>query len=101
LTAVNASLLFASFDLAVNLKFPNLQWTNEMVAVKQSISVVVAMFGGWGISLLPLGGYFLFGKYMPAWGYVILCLGLFTAITAALIVWLYKKGVKIFKSLSV
>jgi ABC-2 type transport system permease protein len=101
LTAVIASLLFASFDLAVNLKFPNLQWTNEIVAVKQSISVVVAMFGSWGISLLPLGGYFLFGKYMPAWGYVILCLGLFTAITAALIVWLYKKGVKIFKSLSV
>jgi ABC-2 type transport system permease protein len=99
--ALIASLLFAAFDLTVNLKFPNLHWTNEMAAIKQSVSVVVAMFGGWGISLLPLGGYFLFGKYMPAWGYVLLCLGLLMAAAVGLLLWLYKKGGKIFKELSV
>lgn len=100
-TAVIASLLFAAFDLTVNLKLPNLQWTNEIAAVKQSVSVMVAMFGGWGISLLPLGGYLLFGKYMPAWGYATLCLGVFVVFTAILWYWLSKKGAKIFKTLSV
>ena len=100
-TAVIASLLFASFDLAVNLKFPNLQWTNEVTVIKQSMSVMIAMFGGWGVSLLPLGGYFLFGKYLPAWGYALLCMGLLTATTVGLLFWLNRKGVKIFKTLSV
>jgi ABC-2 type transport system permease protein len=101
LTATIASLLFAAFDLTVNLKLPNLQWTNEIAAIKQSASVMVAMFGAWGIALLPLGGYFLFGKYMPAWGYAVLCLGLFAIATGVLFVWLAKKGAQIFKTLSV
>lgn len=100
-TALISSLLFSAFDLTVNLKLPNLQWTNEIAAIKQSASIVVSMFGGWGITLLPLGGYFLFGKYMPAWGYVVLCLGIFVALTVGLSWWLYKKGTKVFKTLSV
>ena len=100
-SALVASLLFAAFDLTVNLKFPNLQWTNEMAVVKQSVAVMVAMFGGWGMALLPLGGYFLFGKYMPAWGYAALCLGAFSVVAAGLLCWLCRKGTKIFKTLSV
>jgi ABC-2 type transport system permease protein len=101
LSAVIASVLFGAFDVMVNLKLPNLQWTNEIAAIKQSASVVVAMFGGWGIALLPLGGYFLVGTYMPTWGYALLCLGLFAAVDAVLIWWLSTKGAKIFKTLSV
>ncbi|MBQ7949180.1 MAG: hypothetical protein IJ284_05400 [Clostridia bacterium] len=99
-TALISSAMFAVIDLAVNLKFPNLHWTNETAAIKQSLSVVIAMFGGWGISLLPLGGYFLFGKYLPSWGYAAICLSLFVVATAAVSVWLYQKGTKIFKTLS-
>lgn len=100
-TAVIASVLFAAFDLTANLKLPNLQWTNEIAAIKQSAAVMVAMFGGWGISLLPLGGYFLFGKYLPAWGYAIVCLGIFSIIIVGLMLWLAKRGTKIYKTLSV
>lgn len=100
-TAVIASVLFSAFDLAVNLKFPNLQWTNEMAVVKQSLAVVIAMFGGWGVALLPLGGYFLFGEYLPAWGYATLCLGLLAGVTIGLLYWLNRRGTKIFKTLSV
>jgi len=85
--------------LAINLKFPNLHWTNETAAVKQGLSSALAMFGGWGVALLPLGGYFLFGKYLPAWGYALLCLTLFVLACVGLIVWLKRRGEKIFENL--
>ena len=100
LTGILASAFFAEMGLMINLKFPNLHWTNEMVAVKQSLSAVFAMFGGWGVSLLPLGGYFLFGKYMPAWGYVALWLGIFALATTVLWLCIKKWGTLLFESLS-
>ncbi|MBR2441605.1 MAG: hypothetical protein IKB20_00830 [Clostridia bacterium] len=101
LTAILASALFASMDLAINLKFPSLRWTNEMAAYKQSASIVIAMFGGWGIALLPVGLYFLFGKYLPAWAFACICLGLIVVAVIALFVWLKQRGTKIFRGLSV
>lgn len=100
LTAAVCSALFAVMDLAINLKFPNLRWTNETAAVKQGASVMFAMFGGWGVALLPLGGYFLFGKYLPAWSYLVICLALIAVCAVLVAVWLKKRGTEIFKSLS-
>lgn len=99
LTATIAAAAFATLGLAINLKFPNLHWTNETAAVKQSLSVMFAMFGGWGVTLLCVGGYFLFGKYMPIWGYVGLCLALFLALTVGGLLWIKNRGVKIFENL--
>ncbi len=99
LTAVVASAAFAVMDLAINLKFPNLHWTNEMVAVKQGISSLVAMFGGWGAALAFVGLYFLFGKYWQAWGYLAFCLALLLVVASLLWAWIKKRGTKIFESL--
>ena len=97
--AVLASALFAVMGLALNLKFPVMRWTNETAVVKQSAAATFAMFGGWGVSLLPIGGYFLFGKYLPPMGYLALCLAVYTVALAALCIWLIKRGVKVFKTL--
>ncbi len=97
--ALVCSMMFALMGLAINLKFPNLHWTNETQAVKQGLSSILAMFGGWGVSLLPLGGYFLFGKYLPAWSYALLWLALFALIALGLIIWLKRRGEKIFENL--
>lgn len=99
-TAVISSAMFAIIGLAVNLKLPNLRWNNEMAAVKQGAATAVALFGGWGISLLPLGGFFLFGKYMGAWAYGLGCLALFMAVSTLVLLWIYKKGTKIFQFLN-
>ena len=93
------SVLSGVVGLALNLKYPNLHWTNETAAVKQGASVLVSMFGGWGISLLVVGGYFLFGKYLPAAAY----LGIFIAVyfVGALFIWrwLQTRGKTIFENL--
>ena len=99
LTALISTVTFASIGLAVNLKLPNLHWTNETAAVKQGLSTMVAMFGGWGISLLPLGAFLLFGKHLAPWLFVLIFLVLFVAVTVFVLVWIYKKGTKIFRFL--
>ncbi len=101
LSAVIASALFAAFGLMHNLKLPNLHWTNETVAVKQGFSVAIAMFGGWGITLLPLGVYFLFGAYLPPVLYLFIWLILFALATVLLLLWIKKRGTMIFKKLTV
>ena len=99
-TAFISTVMFAAFGLAVNLKMPNLHWTNETAAVKQGLSTMVAMFGGWGIALVPLGCFFLFGKYMWPWLFALIFLVLFVGATAVILMWIHKKGTKIFRYLS-
>ena len=98
-----AVLLFIAFcaagGLAVNLLLPNMNWTNEVAVVKQSASTLVSMFGAWGTVALFVGGYFLFGKYLPAWGYLLVCSAVLALFCGALAVWIKKKGVKIFERL--
>lgn len=96
-----ACTLFSSIaGVAINLLLPNLKWTNEVTVVKQSASTMVAMLGGWGVIVLLVGGYFLFGKYLPAWGYILVCAGILLLACVGISIWLKKKGVKIFKELS-
>lgn len=98
-TAVISTVMFAAIGLAINLKLPNLHWTNEMAAVKQGLSTMAAMFGCWGISLLPLGAFLLFGEYIASWLFAVIFLALFAAAALVVLLWIYKKGTKIFKFL--
>ncbi len=93
------SVLSAVVGLALNLKYPNLNWTNEIAAVKQGASVLISMFGGWGISLLIVGGYFLFGKYLPAAAYLGIFLAVYSCGAFLLWCWIKTKGKKIFENL--
>lgn len=93
------TLFQALFGLMLNLLRPSLTWSNEIYPIKQSMSVFVALFGGWIIGLLPLAIYFPLGAFLSpraALGiYLILLVGASVGIT----VWIRKKGVRIFASL--
>lgn len=73
-------LLMALLGLVLNLIWPNLKWTNEAVPIKQSMSVMVALFGGWVI-IFGLGGI-----YAAIWESVdpVVYLSLITVILAGL-----------------
>lgn len=53
---IAATLLFVIFcavvGLLCNLKFPNLNWTNEVQAVKQNMSIIVATFSPWAMLIV-------------------------------------------------
>lgn len=99
LTLFALSFLCAKFGLFINLKLPNLHWTNELAAVKQSVSVLIAMFFGWGVCALALGGWFWFGKELEIEVYLFLCSLLFALAGVALGFWERAKGKTIFENL--
>lgn len=93
-------LLMALFGLFLGLKMPNLTWTNEITPIKQSMGVLLALFGGFLYTMLLCIGFL----GLPGWrlgfpGYM----GCFAAVTlalcAVLYLWLRKKGCARFATL--
>ena len=101
-----SALIFVGFTavwgLFLGLKMPNLKWTNEIVPIKQSLSVFLALFGSWAC-VLAFGGifYLLRDTFLDL---SLLYLGLadllLASVTVVLFFWIRKKGAKIFSELS-
>ena len=92
-------VLGAAVGLAVNLKMPNMNWVNETVVIKQSMAVMIAIFGSW-LEVLALGGlYFLLRKLMTPMSYLVLAIIIIAAAACLLLLWLRKRGTKIFAEL--
>ena len=87
-------------DLFLGLLTPNLTWTNEMMPIKQSISVVLAMVSGFGYTILLCAGFMLLdGWKLGITGYMALFGGVTLALSALLWLWLRKRGCSRFASL--
>lgn len=85
--------------LVIGLLMPNLNWSNETVAVKQSVGVLIALFGNWIFVMAFCGIYFLAGNIMGAKVYMILCAAVFAVMIWLMVCWLKKKGSRIFAHL--
>lgn len=92
-------VLMASFGLFINLKTPNLNWTNEIVPIKQSLSVIVALFGGWVIIIAFVGLYVLLYNILSPLTYLLIVCALLLISCVVLIRWIVTKGAKIFSKL--
>lgn len=89
----------AAFGLAVGLKSPNLNWTNETAAVKQSVGVLVTVFGGWIFGCVAgFAGYFL-TQIIGALAFLAVDCAVLILACSLLIAWLRKKGTKIYENL--
>ncbi len=92
-------LLMALIGLALNLKMPNLSWTDATVPVKQSLCVLLALFGGWAMVLAFGGIYLLVIDIITPLLYLII-LSLVSAVTSVLLMrWIDTRGAKIFETL--
>ena len=91
---------FSAFGLFMNLKMPNLNWTNEAIAVKQSGSVLISMFGAW-IILIAIGAAYALWliKFIDPRIFLYILITIFLLLTILFNVWLKKRGTKIFASL--
>ena len=92
-------ILTGALGLAVNLKMPNISWTNEAVAVKQSGSVLVSMLLDWGIVLAFGGLWVLCHRVLSQTAFLALaCLA--EAVAAGLALrWLQTRGEAILETL--
>lgn len=91
--------LSSDFGLFLNLKMPNFNWTNVAYLTKQSLPVMIDLFGGWAFcAALGVGGYFL-TKILEPWA-VLCAFGiLFLTLWLGLHRWLKTKGARIFANL--
>lgn len=92
-------VLQAGYGMLLNLKFPNLKWQSESIAVKQGISVFLAIFGVWGyIAVLAVMFYFLINVVSST-----IFIAIVLALNVVLSVWIYHylktKGAKILERL--
>lgn len=99
LSVVVFSFVMAAFGLACNLKTPNLSWTSENVPLKQSMSVMVTLFGGWGVVILFAVVYGFVSEYLTAIQFMAVCDVLLLAAGIVLFSWIKKKGAAIFETL--
>ena len=99
LACLSLVVLLAEFGLFLDLKKPNLNWTTEITPIKQSSSVMFALFGGWLYVLLFGAGWFLGAHALGAGLYLMLFFALNMILSAVLRSWLMRSGTDIFESL--
>jgi len=98
-TPLTAAVFLSLFGLTLGIKMPNLNWTNEMVAVKQGGAVAISLFGGWGVALAIGGLYYLAGRNMGFALYMGIATCVLIAADALLYRWIMTGGVRTFERL--
>ena len=93
------TLFFACMDLTLNLRHPNLEWTNEIYPIKQGLSVTVALLGSWGLIAVMGVSYYLLYEHIGGLTYLVGLAILILVLTLLLFGWLKKKGTVIFETL--
>lgn len=96
-TVVLFAVLMAGIGLGANLKMPNLSWTSEIVPIKQSASVMLALFGGWLLVAGAVGLYLLLDEFLSPMGYFLLICGVLLVADLLILGWLYYRGGEIFE----
>ena len=93
------TLVCAASGLLINLKLPKLDYISETQAVKQSMSVVVTMFGGMGVALALSVGGFLLSSFFSIQIYGVLCIAFLAAVAVLLVKLISTVGVRMFEKL--
>ena len=99
LITVSYVIFHALFSLYCGLHKVNLNWTNEVVPIKQGIGVLFALFGGWGYAILFGLTYFFLSAFISTQVYLAVWILITLMFSFLLYRWINKKGVKIFEAL--
>ncbi len=87
------------FSLFCGLHKVNLNWTNEIVPIKQGLNVLFAVFGGLGFSIVTGLSYLLLAAFISAWMYMLIIFALLLVLCVLLYRFISNKGVRIFEDL--
>ena len=97
---VVACFVQADFGLFLDLKRPNLHWTNETALVKQGLNPFLDMLLGWVESgLIIVSGIFI-APIIGVTAVLLIWAGLMIVLLVLLELWLKKKGTILFEKLS-
>ena len=92
--------LFTSYGgLLIGLKMPELNWTNEMIPIKQGRSVTICLLGSWGLAVITALPYLFLSRYVNGAVYLTIVSVLLAAGTAVCRKCLLKYGTRMFEDL--
>ncbi|MEA5017282.1 MAG: ABC transporter permease [Erysipelotrichaceae bacterium] len=87
LISIVIAIMFAVLGLVTNLIFPKMEWDSETIVVKQSMSVLITIFGGMAIIGVHALGFILTIGYLSLPVFILICL--FIDALATYLMWLY------------
>ena len=93
------TLLCAVSGLRVNIRMPNLTWSSESGAVKQSLGIMLAMCLGWAYIIVLIVVYLFAVQVLPNVFALMIATAVIAIITAISFSRLKRKGVKRFETL--
>lgn len=93
------TLLSGALGLVLGLKLPNLHWTSETAAVKQSAAPVLALFANWAVLALLAGLWWLARAPLGALGGLAACCAVLAACCAGTLAWLRRGGARAWQRL--
>lgn len=85
--------------LALDLKRPMLEWTNESQPVKQNMNILFSWLGGMFLALIFGALYLLVGMLLASSIYLLICTVILAVLTLLLLRWLKGKGRLVFARL--
>lgn len=91
--------VLAETGLIINLLFPKMEWTNETVPVKQSLSSVLGMFSGFAYGFVLLFSGIVTAELLSMQEFLLIAVVLFSLLAVFLTRWLGTKGIKKFMQL--
>lgn len=92
-------VFLALLGLFLGINMVNLTWTNELAPIKQSLSVLISMFGGWAVSIATGALYAGTGYKLGMISYLAIVTIVFALLSGLLFGWLKKKGTAKFAQL--
>lgn len=91
--------LMGSLGVMSNLRHPNLNWTNENVPIKQSVSVLICMFGGWVLIGILAVVFLISAFFLPPYIFLSIISLFFIGLCVLINKWIRTKGATIFATL--
>lgn len=92
-------ILSGSAMLALDLKRPMLDWTNETQPVKQSVNILFSWLGGMILAVAFAALYLLVGAFLAPSVYLLLCTVILAVLSVLLLLWFKGRGRLLFAGL--
>lgn len=91
---VAITYLVNAFGLMLGTVRANLEWTNPIVPIKQSMAVMITLFGGWAVAIIYPLGWYLMRSFMPPLVWKLLYTSIIVGADIYLAHWCLTKGAK-------
>ena len=93
------TVLFALFGLMMSILMPNLNWTNEIVPIKQSMAVVIALFGNMLYVMGMIFSYFPLAETWTSYAYLTMVTVISLILTVSILFYIIKCAPRRFENL--